>query len=260
MNNCILGNYREADRHITDNVKKVEFVNTTRILDEYVQGKSKILDCAAGAGIYAIHFAKQDYEVTAADIIPRNIDAINERLANENCSMKTAVLNAADMSMFADESFDVVLNMGAFYHLPTEKLREKCISECVRVLRKGGILVTSYIPIAYVLYYAAARNGKYLDDLAKQTIRRDKFGYEKKKCFWRNVYCSSKDEMKKVYLKHGLRVVDHFSKDGSALLLSQKTEQWNEAEFEIWCDYHYSLCRKQSILEASNHVIIIGEK
>lgn len=33
-----------------------------------------------------------------------------------------------------------------------------------------------------------------------------------------------------------------------------------EREFEIWCSYHYSVCREQSILGASNHMIIIGEK
>ncbi|MEY8267691.1 hypothetical protein AALA79_15130 [Lachnospiraceae bacterium 64-25] len=31
-------------------------------------------------------------------------------------------------------------------------------------------------------------------------------------------------------------------------------------KFEIWCNCHYSVCREQSILGASNHVIIIGEK
>lgn len=56
------------------------------------------------------------------------------------------------------------------------------------------------------------------------------------------------------------RRIDHFAQDGIAPLLSQTIDNWNESEFEIWCHYHYSVCREQSILGASNHVIIIGKK
>lgn len=50
--------------------------------------------------------------------------------------MKTAILDATDMSIFEDESFDVVLNMGPFYHLVDISDREKCIRESLRVLKK----------------------------------------------------------------------------------------------------------------------------
>lgn len=46
--------------------------------------------------------------------------------------METAVLDATDMSMFADESFDVVLNMGPFYHLTSENMRKNALQNlCV---------------------------------------------------------------------------------------------------------------------------------
>lgn len=48
--------------------------------------------------------------------------------------------------------------------------------------------------------------------------------------------------------------------DGLTPLLAQKVDKWNESQFKIWCDYHYSVCREQSVLGASNHVVIIGEK
>ena len=57
-----------------------------------------------------------------------------------------------------------------------------------------------------------------------------------------------------------LKIVDHFAQDGLAPLLSQKVDKWDENQFKTWCDYHYSVCREQSVLGASNHVIIIGRK
>ena len=53
-----------------------------------------------------------------------------------------------------------------------------------------------------------------------------------------------------------MRVIEY----GLAPLLSQKVDKWDENQFKTWCDYHYSVCREQSVLGASNHVIIIGRK
>lgn len=83
-------NYKEENRLTTNNARRIEFITTT-------------------------------------DITPRHIDIINQALKNKPYDMDTAVLDATDMSCFADDSFDVVLNMGLFYHLTTEKQREKCI-------------------------------------------------------------------------------------------------------------------------------------
>lgn len=53
---------------------------------------------------------------------------------------------------------------------------------------------------------------------------------------------------------------------GQILITHQKMKwnpfikNWDEKQFKIWCDYHYSVCREQSVLGASNHVVIIGEK
>lgn len=143
-------NYKEENRLTTNNARKIEFVTTTRVLDEIIHDKSKILDCAAGTGIYSFWLADKGHEVTATDITPRHIEIMNQTLANKNYNMDTAVLDATDMSCFADNSFDIVLNMGPYYHLITEAQREKCMKECIRVLKKGGLLVTAYIPRYYV--------------------------------------------------------------------------------------------------------------
>lgn len=225
-------NYKEENRLTTNNARRIEFVTTTRVLDEIIGTNSKILDCAAGTGIYAFWFADKGHDVTATD-----------------------------MSCFADDSFDIVLNMEPFYHLITEEQREKCMKECLRVLRKGGLLVTAYIPRYYVFQYIATSNEKYLDEhLAKQLIETGVLKHDDEKCFWTDTYYSSKDEMESIYRRYGLKIVDHFAQDGLALLLSQKVDKWDENQFKTWCDYHYSVCREQLVLGASNHVIIIGRK
>lgn len=254
-------NYKEENRLTTNNARRIEFITTVRIMDELFEKKSKILDCAAGTGIYAFYLADRGHQVTATDITPRHIQLINDQKQNKEYEMETAVLDATDMSLFEDESFDVVLNMGPFYHLITEEQRKRCLSESLRVLRKGGLLLTAYIPRYYVFQHAAMSNSAYLDaDLAKQLINTGVLRHDDEKCFWTDTYYASKQEMEALYIQNGVEIVDHFAQDGSAPSFSHIVDEWNEQQFQTWCDYHYSVCREESILGASNHVIIVGRK
>lgn len=254
-------NYREEDRLSTNNARRIEFLTTVRVLDEIIKDKKDILDCAAGTGIYAFHLADKGHNVTATDITPRHIDIIRNTLNDKPYNMKTAVLDATDMSMFPDECFDVVLNMGPFYHLVNKDDREKCLKESMRVLKKGGILVTAYIPRYYVFQYVAMQNKDFLDaNLAKQLVETGELHHNDEKCFWTDTYYSTCEEMEALYRQHGLNVIDHFAQDGLTPYFAEKVDKWSDDEFNTWCDYHYSVCRERSVLGASNHVIIIGEK
>ena len=254
-------NYFEENRLSTNNARRIEFLTTVRILDEIITGKKNILDCAAGTGIYSFYLADKGHTVTATDITPRHIDYIQNVLRDKSYNMNTAVLDATNMGIFADESFDVVLNMGPFYHLIQYCDREKCMKESLRVLKKGGLLVTAYIPRYYVFQYVALQDKKYLDrELAKQIIQTGELHHDDEKCFWTDTYYSSCEEMEALYKQHGLKVIDHFAQDGASPLLAEKIDAWNYEEFQTWCDYHYSVCRERSLLGASNHVIIVGEK
>jgi ubiquinone/menaquinone biosynthesis C-methylase UbiE len=254
-------NYREEDRLTTNKARKVEFITTTRIFDEVLKNELKVLDCAAGTGEYAFYLSEKGYDVTATDITPRHIEIINQKLKDKKYKMNTSVLDATDMSIFENESFDVVLNMGPFYHLITESQRQKCISESLRVLKKGGILVTAYIPRYYVFQYVALSDRKYFDmNLATQLISTGVLRHDDVNCFWTDTYYSSPDEMEKIYKEHNLEITEHFAQDGISPFLKEKVDTLNSIEFDMWCDYHYRICREKSILGTSNHVIIMGRK
>lgn len=127
MKNYVVDNYehyREEDRLTTNNGRRIEFITTARIMDEWLKGEKRILDCAAGTGIYAFYLADRGHQVTATDITPRHIELIQRQAREQKRQMESFVLDATDMGVFADESFDVVLNMGPFYHLLTREQRD----------------------------------------------------------------------------------------------------------------------------------------
>lgn len=254
-------NYKEENRVTTNNARKIEFVTTARIIYEWVKPNMKVLDCAAGTGIYAFYLADKGIEVTATDITPRHVQIMEETLKSKTYTMKTGVMDATDMSRFADETFDVVLNMGPFYHLISENQRKKCLLESVRVLKKGGLIFTAYIPKFYVCQLLAMKDRSYLDAaFLENMLNTGVMRHEDEKCFWTDTYYTSKEKMEELYSANNLEIVDHFAQDGLTPFMSKTVDAWSKEDFDIWCEYHYKVCREASLLGQSNHVMIVGRK
>ena len=254
-------NYREEDRITTNNARRIEFLTTIYKFDKLLKGNLKILDCAAGTGAYAFYLSDKGHNLTATDITPRHIKIINEQLKDKTYSMETKVLDATDMRCFEDGCFDVVLNMGPFYHLTDDMSRNKCLSESIRVLKKGGYLITAYIPRLYLNQMLVMSDDEYLDKKLLCQIRdTGTLLHDNPKCFWTDTYYSSYDEMQKLYKDNGIECIDQFAQDGLAPLFHNRVDQWNNEQFEIWLKYHLSVCSEKSIIDMSNHVIIIGRK
>ena len=184
-------NYREEERLSTNNARRIEFITTVRALDELIVSKKKILDCAAGTGVYAFYLADRGHEVTATDITPRHIEVIKEVVKDKPYEMDARVLDA---------------------------------------------------------------------NLAKQLTETGVLRHDDEKCFWTDTYYSTDEEMENLYREYGMEVIDHFAQDGATPHFSKKVDQWNEEQFKVWCDYHYSICRQKSLLGASNHAVIVGRK
>lgn len=254
-------NYREEDRITTNNARRIEFLTTVNKFDNMLKGKLNILDCAAGTGAYAFYLAEKGHSLTATDITPRHIAIINETLKEKAYSMDTGVLDATDMGCFSDGIFDVVMNMGPFYHLTNANQRKKCFEESIRVLKRGGYLITAYIPRLYLNQMIAMSDDKYLDrELLNQIKDTGVLLHDDPKCFWTDTYYSSYEEMQALYKKYDLEIVDHFAQDGLSPLFHANVDRWDDEQFETWFNYHLSVCSEKSIIDMSNHVIIAGRK
>ncbi len=95
-----------------------------------VRGK-KLLEVGCGSGQQAVHFASLGAVVTGIDVSSESI-----RLQSPVGNLSVLRMDAESMS-FADESFDLVYINALLMHVD----KEKVISECRRVLKKGGKIV-----------------------------------------------------------------------------------------------------------------------
>ena len=114
-----------------------------RFIEHYnIEDNDKILDvgCAKGYMLYDFLHALPTLEVTGIDISKYAIDCappeVKEFLHLEN---------ANDMSMFSDNSFDLVISINVIHSFRTIKETEKAVSEIQRVSKgKSYIVVDSY--------------------------------------------------------------------------------------------------------------------
>jgi SAM-dependent methyltransferase len=107
-----------------------------------------VLCLASGGGQQGPVLAAVGANVTVFDNSPAQLKQDQLVAERDALSLKTVEGDAADLSMFADESFDLVFNPVSTVFMPDVRAVWK---ECARVLRPGGILMTgSMNPVHYI--------------------------------------------------------------------------------------------------------------
>lgn len=256
-------NYDEDSRISTNNARRIEFIISSKILDEYINPEDKILDAASGTGIYSIYYAEKGHEVIAADITPKHIEIINSKVKSSagKLNIEALVNNAVNLSIFNEEHFDIVLCMGPMYHLIDKSDREKCIRECIRVLKKDGILAIAYINKYYLIPHLIMGKNKVLSkSLISKVIDEGIIRDGQKDCFWTDAFFTTPIEIEEFLSHFNIEIIDHAAVDGLSPFLGSWIDEMNDDEYKLWVDYQLKTCREKSILGISNHGLIICRK
>ncbi|NJC97930.1 MAG: SAM-dependent methyltransferase [Anaerolineales bacterium] len=107
-----------------------------------------VLCLASGGGQQGPVLAAVGANVTVFDNSPAQLEQDQLVAEREALTIKTVEGDAADLSMFTDESFDLVFNPCSTVFMQDVRAVWR---ECARVLRPGGILMTgSMNPIHYI--------------------------------------------------------------------------------------------------------------
>lgn len=116
-----------------------------------------VLCLASGGGQQGPVLAAAGAQVTVLDNSPAQLKQDQFVAAREALSLRTVEGDAADLSTFADESFDMVFNPCSTVFMPDVRAVWR---ECYRVLRPGGVLMTgSMNPVHYIFDLYKADEG-----------------------------------------------------------------------------------------------------
>lgn len=254
--------YREEDRLTRDNAHRVEFATTVRALDAALPPACRVLDCAAGTGAYAHHLAARGHAVTATDLTPRHIDVLRGSLRGAAYHIDTRVADATDLSFVPDAAFDAVLCMGPLYHLPQAADRARCLAECARVLRPGGLLAIAYISRFFIVQHRALAAPDVLQrsDFLARVLHTGAVHADDPDCFWTDTYFAAPRDAEAMLAAAGLDVCDHLATDGMAATRPDAVNALPPAQFDAWLELHWETCREPSLLGQSNHGLVLGRK
>jgi len=211
--------------------------------------QSKILDACAGTGRYSFYLADKGHIVTACDLVEHNVNVIKSKPAANKLN-EISTCNVLDLSQFDTGSFDVVLCMGAIYHLGTDTEKMQAISECVRVCKPGG-----YIALSYINYFAVTA-AELADGLANldELLAALKDGSD-------NMWKATTPANMEQYAKNaGIEVTHNISADGLSFILRDKVNTATDEMFDKWMDFIYAHCENPSLLGYSMHGLLFGKK
>lgn len=241
--------YDENGRLQRDNAHKVEFLTTIHYFDKLFKQRSTILDACAGTGAYSFYLADKGHEVTACDLVEHNVNILKNNHNSKNLK-EIRVCNVLDLSCFQAQSFDVVLCMGALYHLKNDSAMKKAIMECCRVMKPDGLLV-----LAYLNKFACIAADV---DIGLTNIDEALAIYNDTA----NLIFTMTTPTKMLELTNDceLDTIHSIGTDGLVYVLSEKLNAAEIENFNKWIEYHLATCEEASILGSSMHGLNICKK
>lgn len=234
---------------------KVEFITNINYINKYLNDdkSKKILDIGAGTGAYSIYFDNLGYDVTALELVSHNIEVFKSKLSN----VKIHQGNALDLSIFNDDSFDIVLLFGPMYHLLKKEEKLKALNEAKRVCKKDGIIFVSYYMNDYaIITYGFIKNN--IEEAIKNKQVDENFHMlNKDDDLYSMVRIEDINEFNKTL---SLNRIELIASDGAANYIRTPLNKLSEEGFKAFINYHLSTCARSDLLGASSHLLDIIKK
>lgn len=249
--------YDEEGRLARDPFHRTEFLLTLRMLEPYIREGDRILDIGSGPGAYTFHYASLGHEVTAVDLSPKHVSAIRSKAEAlpEGRRVTAYEGDATDLPALGNAVYDAVLCMGPLYHLNTEELWDRCLKECLRFLKPGGILAAAYVNRAGAYLYRALRNPEVLTEQHPDVVFAPD-GTFRDGCF----HHASPEEVERVMARYPLERLEHAATDGVSALMKDTVNRLDGGQYQAWLDYLYRVNREPHQLGTSLHNLYIARK
>jgi len=147
-----------------------------------LEGK-KVLGLAAGGGQQSALLAAAGADVTIADLSNKQLEQDQAAAEKYGLKVQTVCTPADNLSAFADESFDLIVNPLSNCFFPDLK---PVWQECHRVLKKSGrIMFACMNPVSYLFDFEKANRGEFELKYSQPFSDVESFSEEEKKRFLR---------------------------------------------------------------------------
>ncbi|MCL2405547.1 MAG: class I SAM-dependent methyltransferase [Defluviitaleaceae bacterium] len=258
LNNYYTTNYNEHGR-LTSRHGLVEYLTTMRYVEQYLTPEAYVLEIGAGTGRYSRTIADMGHKVEAVELVPTNIEIFRENLQPTH-DINITQGNALDLSMFADNTFDMTLLLGPLYHLYTDKEKHQAIQEALRVTKPGGVIFTAYCLVDASITLSGFANNSF--DI-KQYVQRGKINptnfattSEPEDIF----ELVRKEDIDRMMANFAVERLHYIATDLFTIWIRDAISQMDDETFALYLRYHFSVCEREDLAGAGHHSLDIFRK
>ena len=253
--NEIYAQYDEDARLEKNRHGQLEYLVTMNYIHRYLFPSAKILEVGAGTGRYSISLAKEGYDVTAVELVKKNLEIL--RAHSEGIpNIVSYQGDAVNLSMLPDQSYDVTLFFGPMYHLYEEGEVEAAINEAIRVTKKGGVILFAFLSI-YAIMYSNYCYGNFGAGL-KENFTKD----YKNIRFKEQLFCGYEvDEFESLFENKPVEHLKTIGVDGMLEPLEKREDfAFSDEDFRLFASWYLTVAEKRENLGSSNHLLYICRK
>ena len=240
------------DKRLLRRHGQVEFFVANKYIDEVIANRQNldIIDIGAGTGRYSARLADLNHNVTAVELVNKNVSQIKSK--NPNIVAKQG--NALNLKKFKDESFDIALLFGPTYHLFSHEDKLKAIIEAKRVLKKGGHLLIMYLTNEYAVITYAFKKGNLQQVLSEHKLDENFQTITSESDLYSYVRL---EEINKLRDDANMTRYKIIGVDGATDYIRPVINKLSNEDFEIYKQYQLSICERPELLGASSHIMDI---
>ena len=243
----------KEDKRLDTKHGQVEFLTAIKYINKYLNNDSKILDVGAGTGKYSIYYKKLGYDVTAVELVKQNINTFKSNLDGLDIPIYQG--NAINLSMFKDNTFDIVLLFGPMYHLVSQEEKISALKEAKRIVKNNGYIFISYCMNEYAIITHGFRENYILESINNTDNKYHIISNEKD--LYSFVRIKDINKLNKICNLKRVRII---AQDGPTEYIKKEINKMDEETFNLYLNYHFKTCESKYLLEASRHTLDILKK
>ena len=247
----------DEDNRLRSKHGMVEFLTTMRYIEKYLKPGMRILEIGAATGRYSHALAQKGYEVDAVELVQHNIDLFREKtMPGEKVTIRQG--NAKDLSIFADDTYDITLLLGPMYHLFTVEEQKQALGEAIRVTKKGGILFVAYCGndatmVQYCFGRGMLREKRYQDLVDFETFKASSDPAELFELYRR-------EDIDALMANFSVTRLHYVGTDMATNYMRQTIDEMDEALYDLYLRYHFPLCERPGMVGVSHHILDVLRK
>ncbi len=240
----------KEDNRLKTRHGQVEFLTNLKYIESYLQKDDKIIDIGAGTGAYSGYLYQQGYDITCVELVQYNLNVLRKNYPN----IKNYLLDARDLSIFKDNTFDKIILFGPIYHLLKEEDKIKALKEAKRICKNDGIIFISYYMQDYAFITYGIIKNKIRESLQEGRLDNNYHIINKDDDLFSMVNIEDINHYNELLDFKRLKII---ASDGASDYLRTPLNKLSEEDFKIFLDYHLKNCERSDLLGASSHLLDI---